>query len=143
MPLWLSSQIPRTVLIMRRCQLAQQGKCPFVHDPKTVAVCAGWLQGSCTSDRCPLQHSRCPDLMPTCTHFLRGACSNADCPYLHINLCPEAPVCQEFLSGYCPSGAACARKHFTPRMVKLMNKNGRGAASAGGASRLNRAIKVE
>lgn len=108
---------------LRRCELAQAGKCPFVHDPAAVAVCQRWLLGACTAgDTCPLQHRRVPDLMPTCSHFLRGACSNADCPYLHVNLGPEAPYCQDFLAGHCEKGAACTARHFTARMVKEFDK---------------------
>lgn len=53
------------------CEEARQGRCPHIHDPVRVAVCGRWLAGSCTVPDCPLQHRRCPDLMPLCSHFLK------------------------------------------------------------------------
>ena len=49
---------------------------------------------------------------------VQGACSSADCPYLHVNHGAGAPVCPAFLRGHCPKGAACSKKHVTPKMIR-------------------------
>ncbi|KAK9790776.1 hypothetical protein WJX73_008877 [Symbiochloris irregularis] len=101
-----------------RCLGQEKGTCRYLHKPDTVAVCPRWVQGKCSDGKCRLQHRLCPDLMPICTFFLQGLCSNASCPYLHVRLDPAAPTCPAFLRGYCPKGAACLKKHVTPRMVR-------------------------
>ena len=54
-----------------RCEAQAKGRCLLKHDPTKVAVCQRWLLGNCNTVACPLQHSRCPEVMPVCTFFLQ------------------------------------------------------------------------
>ncbi|KAK9814795.1 hypothetical protein WJX72_011587 [[Myrmecia] bisecta] len=130
-----SSSVCLTFCRTGKCPGTKDGRCKLVHDPAKVAVCPRWLQGRCAEDACPLQHRRCPELMPVCTFFLQGLCSNGACSYLHVNLDPAAPVCEDFLNGYCAKGLHCSHKHLTARMVKELrqNKTFAAAGSGGGA----------
>lgn len=71
-----------------KCEQARLGRCRYAHDPSKVAVCVRWLQSKCTDQHCPLQHRRCPSIMPHCTYYLKAclsACKYA-CKYAYISM---------------------------------------------------------
>ncbi|ORX93742.1 hypothetical protein K493DRAFT_34613 [Basidiobolus meristosporus CBS 931.73] len=94
-----------------RC--SKGSKCPYIHDPKRVAICTKFLRGACEKpEECPFSHNITPERVPLCYHFQKGKCTNQDCPYLHVKVNPDAPVCKAFLTeGYCPNGKSCKERH--------------------------------
>lgn len=54
-----------------KCEEQAKGQCRLLHDRTKVAVCPAWLNGSCATLDCPLQHEARPELMPLCTFFLK------------------------------------------------------------------------
>lgn len=87
-------------------------KCPFVHDPKKIAVCTRFLRGTCKTKNCPFSHEICPGKMAICSFFLLGTCTKTDCPYRHETLSPDAKLCKAFVQGYCPKGRECKQAHI-------------------------------
>ncbi|CAH1778977.1 unnamed protein product, partial [Owenia fusiformis] len=92
-----------------RCNRGE--KCPFVHDPKRIAVCTRFLRGTCQVDNCPFSHTVAMEKMPVCAYFLRGVCTKDSCPYLHVNVGKEAKICQDFIKGYCRLADKCKKRH--------------------------------
>ncbi|BDA49131.1 probable zinc finger CCCH domain-containing protein 3 at C-terminar half [Coccomyxa sp. Obi] len=114
------------------CADQAKGQCRLLHDRTKVAVCPAWLNGSCATSDCPLQHEARPELMPLCTFFLKGACTKENCPYLHKKVDAAAPVCRAFVEGVCLRGVLCPHKHLSARMVKeLRASRTLGATSQG------------
>ncbi|GFR13078.1 zinc finger CCCH domain-containing protein 3 [Trichonephila clavata] len=95
-------------------------KCPFVHDPKKIAVCTRFLRGTCKTENCPFSHEICPGKMAICSFFLLGSCTKTDCPYRHETLSPDAKLCKAFVQGYCPKGKGCKNAHILvcPRFIQ-------------------------
>lgn len=95
-----------------RC--AKGPRCPYTHNPSTVAVCAEFLKsGNCPAgDACDLSHDLIPERTPACLHFLKGKCTNDPCRYAHVRVNPSAPVCKDFAHlGYCSKGVTCEHRH--------------------------------
>ena len=67
----LSQMVVMVTCRTGRCEAQAKGRCQLGHDPTKVAVCQRWLLGNCNTVACPLQHSRCPEVMPVCTFFLQ------------------------------------------------------------------------
>lgn len=88
-------------------------KCPYIHDPKKVALCHAYLRGECKDDHCLLQHSneKLAHRMPACYHFNRGNCLAERCIYAHVHVNGNAPICEDFKKGFCPRGPTCQLKH--------------------------------
>nr|XP_045600865.1 uncharacterized protein LOC123759687 isoform X2 [Procambarus clarkii] len=95
-----------------RCSKKDRGGCPYIHDPKRVAVCTRFLRGRCPVNNCPFSHIVDPDKMPVCSHFVRATCTRDGCPYRHVRVNPSAPICLDFLKGHCLSGEACKKQHI-------------------------------
>ncbi|XP_028555161.1 uncharacterized protein LOC110109077 isoform X2 [Dendrobium catenatum] len=86
-------------------------KCPYIHDPAKVAICAKFLRGQCSDANCKLTHKIIPERMPDCSYFLKGLCTNINCPYRHVKVNANAPLCDGFLRGHCADGDECRKKH--------------------------------
>ncbi|PSN31596.1 hypothetical protein C0J52_22466 [Blattella germanica] len=86
-----------------KCSRKETGTCPYLHDPKQVAICKKFLQGCCEMN-CTLSHDVGPEKMPTCKYFLEGCCVRENCPYLHVKVNAKAAICKNFLRGYCSDG---------------------------------------
>ncbi|GFX93778.1 zinc finger CCCH domain-containing protein 3 [Trichonephila clavipes] len=101
-------------------------KCPFVHDPKKIAVCTRFLRGTCKTENCPFSHEICPGKMAICSFFLLGSCTKIDCPYRHETLAPDAKLCKAFVQGYCPEGKECKKAHILvcPQFIQGNCKKG-------------------
>ncbi|GFY72551.1 zinc finger CCCH domain-containing protein 3 [Trichonephila inaurata madagascariensis] len=101
-------------------------KCPFVHDPKKIAVCTRFLRGTCKTENCPFSHEICPGKMAICSFFLLGSCTKTDCPYRHETLAPDAKLCKAFVQGYCPEGKECKKAHILvcPQFIQGNCKKG-------------------
>ncbi|KAK7086653.1 Zinc finger CCCH domain-containing protein 3 [Halocaridina rubra] len=95
-----------------RCAKKNQGDCPYLHDPKKVAVCTRFLRGRCPVSNCPFSHEMDPNKMPVCSHFVRSTCNRENCPYRHVKVNPSAPLCLDFLHGYCLLGEECKKQHL-------------------------------
>ncbi|XP_042856756.1 zinc finger CCCH domain-containing protein 3-like isoform X2 [Penaeus japonicus] len=95
-----------------RCSKKDQGECPYIHDPKRIAVCTRFLRGRCPVSNCPFSHVIDPDKMPVCSHFVRASCTRDNCPYRHVRVNPNAPICPEFLQGHCTLGEECKNQHI-------------------------------
>ncbi|CAE1286825.1 Zinc finger CCCH domain-containing protein 3 [Acanthosepion pharaonis] len=87
-------------------------KCPYVHDPKKIAVCRRMIQGTCKVSGCPFYHKLAKEKMPTCYYFLKGHCNRDNCIYPHVKVNKNAHTCEDFLNGYCSRGEKCTMKHF-------------------------------
>lgn len=87
-------------------------KCPYIHDPKKIAVCRRMIQGTCKVSGCPFYHKLAKEKMPTCFYFLKGQCSRDNCIYPHVKVNKNAKACEDFLNGYCNRGEKCTMKHF-------------------------------
>ncbi|KAI0502590.1 hypothetical protein KFK09_017544 [Dendrobium nobile] len=86
-------------------------KCPYIHDPAKVAICAKFLRDQCSDANCKLTHKIIPERMPDCSYFLKGLCTNINCPYRHVKVNANAPLCDGFLRGHCADGDECRKKH--------------------------------
>lgn len=93
-----------------KCTRKENGTCPYIHDPKQIAICRKFLQGCCEMN-CTLSHDVGPEKMPTCKYFLEGCCVRENCPYLHVKVNEKAAICEKFLQGYCPDGKKCRKRH--------------------------------
>lgn len=77
-------------------------ECPYVHDKTKVAVCRGFLRGTCKDgDKCPLTHAVQAEKMPVCVFFEKGMCFTANCPYRHVKVSENAAICPHFLKVRC------------------------------------------
>ncbi|XP_071524025.1 uncharacterized protein ZC3H3 [Panulirus ornatus] len=95
-----------------RCTKKDRGECPYLHDPKRVAVCTRFLRGRCPVNNCPFSHIVDPDKMPVCSHFVQASCTRDGCPYRHVRVNPSAPICLGFLKGHCHAGEECKKQHI-------------------------------
>ncbi|CAI9735312.1 finger CCCH domain-containing 3 [Octopus vulgaris] len=86
-------------------------KCPYVHDPKKIAVCYRMIRGGCKVENCPFYHQLSKEKMPSCSYFLKGQCNRDNCIYPHVKVNKNAIICEDFLNGYCSLGEKCTRKH--------------------------------
>ncbi|GAB1609367.1 zinc finger CCCH domain-containing protein 3-like [Argonauta hians] len=86
-------------------------KCPFVHDPKKIAICYRMIRGGCKVENCPFYHQLSKEKMPSCSYFLKGQCNRENCIYPHVKVNKNAIICEDFLNGYCSLGEKCTEKH--------------------------------
>jgi hypothetical protein len=80
-------------------------KCPFIHDPKHVAICPRFLRGTCAVNNCPYSHSVSVEKMPLCSFYADGCCNRDNCPYSHIYFGKDAEFCVDFAKGFCSLGS--------------------------------------
>lgn len=82
--------------------LKSDDECRYVHDKTKVAVCRGFLKGSCRDgDKCPLTHAVQAEKMPVCVFFEKGMCFTPNCPYRHVKVSENAAICPHFLKVRC------------------------------------------
>ncbi|VDP18115.1 unnamed protein product [Soboliphyme baturini] len=101
-------------------------QCPFRHvaGEKSV-VCKHWLRGLCKKgDQCEFLHEYDLSKMPECYFFSKyNACSNKECPFRHID--PESKIkdCAWYDRGFCRNGPHCKNRHRR-RVMCLSYLNG-------------------
>jgi len=95
--------------------------CKYRHDSNRIAVCAGFLNGTCNVDSCPYSHKANPEKVPLCLFFTLGCCNRENCPYLHVFHGKDAKFCEDFTKGYCKNGSKCDKAHLKicPDFVKM------------------------
>ncbi|KAH9197883.1 hypothetical protein AeNC1_000160 [Aphanomyces euteiches] len=128
LPMYMSTNNPPGVVRREYClfynkygECKKKNACLFVHDSRKIAICRGFLRGTCTDEECKLSHQLDPTKMPDCAPFLRGLCTREGCMYRHVNVSRDADVCDGFAKGYCALGLQCPLKHEFARANRSSN----------------------